>query len=52
MVELDLDFDAPYPNISLFSETNVINRQNRILQYNLDNDANRDNMYSIFKESK
>ena len=52
VVELDLDFDAPYPDISLISENNVIDRRNRVLQYDLDNDPNRDNMYSIFKENK
>ena len=34
------------------SENNVIDRRNRVLQYDLDNDPNRDNMYSIFKENK
>ena len=52
VVELDLDFDAPYPDVSLISENNVIDRRNRVLQYDLDNDPNRDNMYSIFKENK
>lgn len=49
IVELDLDFEAPYPNISLISGNKVIDRCNRVIQYDLDNDPNRDNMYSIFK---
>ncbi len=52
MVEVDLDFEAPYPDIRLISEKNIIDRKNRIIQYELDNDPNRENMYAIFQENK
>lgn len=47
-VELDLDFEYPYPQIQLKTKTNCIKSSWDFIQYDLSNDPNRDNMYSLF----
>ena len=51
-IELDLEFDGPFPHIVLRSEANSINSSWDFIRYNLFNDPNRKSMYEIFsKES-
>ncbi len=47
-VELDLDFDYPYPQIQLRTKANCIKSSFDFIQYDLFNDPDRDNMYSLF----
>lgn len=47
-VELDIDFDYPYPQIQLRTKANCIKSSFDFIQYDLFNDPDRDNMYSLF----
>lgn len=49
-VELDLEFEYPYPDVQLYTETNCIKSSWDFIQYELYNDPNRSSMYEIFKK--
>lgn len=52
VVELDLEFDYPYPDIQFYSEANSIKSSWNFIEYNLHNDPNRSSMYELFSEKR
>lgn len=48
VVELDLEFDYPYPNVQFCSEANSIKSSWEFIEYDLHNDPNRSSMYALF----
>lgn len=52
IVELDLEFDYPYPNVQFYSEANSIKSSWDFIMYDLHNDPSRTNMYEVFSEQQ
>lgn len=52
IVELDLEFDYPFPEVQLFTDANSIKSSWDYIIYNLHNDPNRSSMYEIFSEGQ
>lgn len=48
-VELDLEFEYPYPNIQFHTESNCIKSSWDFIEYELYNDTNRASMYEMFR---
>lgn len=51
VVEIDMGFDS-YPFVELFSDTAEISSSLAFIHYKLDNNPNRDSMYSMFRSPK